>query len=338
MDAHAATAEAGAGISLGKVLDLVFRYGVWVIFLVMVVFFARGNPRFLTVDNFLLILQQASPLGIAVVGMTLVLILAGIDISVGRNMFLSAHVAAYVLNFTGLLPPSMFGGPSGYLAIFAICMGMGCLVGLVNAVLVAKLNIVPFIATLATGSVIRGIGLIISNSRTPSTSIISGFVNARLGGIPVTLIFFVVIALVFDFVLRFTVYGKHLMAIGNSPDMARRTSIRVDRNVMLAYVLCGTLAGLSGALLAGQIGGVSVSFGEGNEFIVISAAVLGGTSLFGGKGSIIPGAIVGILLVTTIMNGLAMINASPYVYTIVRGAIIFLAVMVDSVAYKGELR
>ena len=88
----------------------------------------------------------------------------------------------------------------------------------------------------------------------------------------------------------------------------------------------------------GQIGGVWVSFGEGNEFIVISAVVLGGTSLFGGKGSIIPGAIVGILPVTTIMNGLAMINASPYVYTIVRGTIIFVAVMFDSVAYKGELR
>lgn len=338
MDQVQSVAAQETGLSVGKVLNLLFRYGVYVIFLATVVFFANGNPRFLTVDNFLLILQQASPLGIAAVGMTYVLILGGIDISVGRNMFLSAHVVAYLLNQTSLLPPSMFAGPSGYIAVFGICMLMGCAVGLVNAALIAKLNIVPFIATLATGSIIRGIGLMVSNSRTPSTSIFSGFVNARLRGLPVALLFFIVIAVAFDFVLRHTVYGKHLMAIGNSPEMARKTSIRVDRNVMVAYVLCGTLAGLAGALLAGQIGGVAVSFGEGNEFIVISAVVLGGTSLFGGKGSIIPGAIVGILLVTTIMNGLAMINASPYVYTIVRGAIIFVAVMVDSVAYKGELR
>ncbi len=338
MDQAQPLAGADAGLTLGKALGLVTRYGVYVIFLAVVIFFASGNPRFLTVGNFLLILQQASPLGIAAVGMTYVLILAGIDISVGRNMFLSAHVVAYLINQTGLLPASMFGGPAGYVVAFSICMLIGSAVGAVNAVLIARVRIVPFIATLATGSIIRGIGLIISNSRTPTTSVMSGFVNSRVQGIPVTLIFFVVIAVCFDWVLRFTVFGKHLMAIGNSPEMARKTSIRVDRNVMLAYVLCGTLAGLAGALLAGQIGGVSVSFGEGNEFIVISAAVLGGTSLFGGKGSIIPGAIVGILLVTTIMNGLAMINASPYVYTIVRGAIIFVAVMVDSVAYKGELR
>ena len=338
MDQAQPLAGADAGLTLGKALGLVTRYGVYVIFLAVVIFFANGNPRFLTIDNGLLILQQASPLGIAAVGMTYVLILAGIDISVGRNMFLSAHVVAYLINQTGLLPASMFGGPAGYVIAFAICMLIGSAVGAVNAVLIARVRIVPFIATLATGSIIRGIGLIISNSRTPTTSVMSGFVNSRIHGLPVTLIFFAVIAICFDYVLRFTVFGKHLMAIGNSPEMARKTSIRVDRNVVLAYVLCGTLAGLAGALLAGQIGGVSVSFGEGNEFIVISAAVLGGTSLFGGKGSIIPGAIVGILLVTTIMNGLAMINASPYVYTIVRGAIIFVAVMVDSVSYKGELR
>ena len=326
------------GISLGRILSPLYKYGVYAIFLLMVIFFARGNPRFLTVDNFLLILQQASPLGIAAVGMTYVLILAGIDISVGRNMFLSAHVFAYLLTHTSLLPPSLFDGAWGYLAAFAICMSIGAAVGLANGLLVARLRIVPFIATLATGSLIRGTGLIISNSRTPSTSVLSGFVNGKVLGLPVTLLFFIAVALVFDHVLRRTPFGKHLMAIGNSPEMARKTSIRVTRDVILVYVLCGTLAGMAGALLAGQIGGVAVNFGEGNEFIVIAAVVLGGTSLFGGKGSIIPGALVGILLVTTIMNGLAMVNASPYVYTIVRGGIIFLAVMVDSVGFKGELR
>ncbi len=314
------------------------KYGVYVIFFIMVIFFATKNPRFFTVDNFLLILQQASPLGIVVVGMTFVLVLAGIDISVGRIMFIAASVIGYLLNNTTLLPLALFENVGGYLIVFAICILIGSLVGYVNGALIAKLRIVPFIATLAIGSVIRGIGLTISNSRTPSTTYISGFVNARVFGLPVTLIFFVVIALVFDFILRFTTYGRYLMAIGNSPEMARKTGINVDRNIIIAYILCGALAGLAGALLAGQIGAVSITFGEGNEFIVIAAAVLGGTSLFGGKGSIIPGAIIGIVLVTTIMNGLAMVNASPYIYTIVRGCIIFFAVMVDSINYKGDLR
>lgn len=314
------------------------RYGVYCIFFLMVVFFSLKNPRFFTVDNLLLILQQASPLGIVVVGMTCVLVLGGIDISVGRIMFLAGSIVGYVLTRTTLLPASLFDGPVGYLVVFGICVLTGSLIGLVNGLLVAKMRIVPFIATLAVGGIIKGIGLTISGSRTPATVLISGFVNGKLLGLPVTLVFFVAIALIVDFMLRSTSYGRQILAIGNSPDMARKTGIKVGRHVIVAYLLCGSLAGLGGALLAGQIGCVSITFGEGNEFIVISAAVLGGTSLFGGKGSIIPGAIIGIILVTTIMNGLAMVNASPYVYTIVRGCIIFFAVMIDSIKYKGELR
>jgi ribose/xylose/arabinose/galactoside ABC-type transport system permease subunit len=147
-----------------------------------------------------------------------------------------------------------------------------------------------------------------------------------------------VILIASDYVLRKTVYGRYLMAIGNSPRNAERTGIRVNRNVISAYMICGMLGTLAGILSAGQIGSVSAGFGDGNEFIVISAAVLGGTSLFGGKGSILPGAVIGILLVTTIMNGLAMMNASPFIYTIVRGLVIFIAIAIDSRNYKGELR
>jgi ribose/xylose/arabinose/galactoside ABC-type transport system permease subunit len=330
---------AGKGnVLISKSLTLLLKYGVYFCFLLMVVYFSTRNPRFFTVDNLLLILQQASPLGIVVVGMTLVLVLGGLDISVGRIMFLSGSVIGYMLTRTSLLPSELFERADGYLIVFGICVLVGAFIGLINGLLVARLRIVPFIATLAIGSIIRGIGLTISGSRTPATSLISGFVNGKLFGLPMTLVFFIVIALFFDFVLRRTVYGRHLMAIGNSPDMAHKTGINVGRSMILAYVISGSLAGLSGGLLAGQVGAITISFGEGNEFIAISAAVLGGTSLFGGKGSIIPGAIIGIILVTTIMNGLAMVNASPYVYTIVRGCIIFFAVMVDSIKYKGELR
>ena len=128
------------------------------------------------------------------------------------------------------------------------------------------------------------------------------------------------------------------MAIGNSKEAAAKAGIKVEKTIILTYVLCGALAAFSGILSAGQIGGVALSFGEGNEFVAISAAVIGGVSLFGGKGKIIPGTIVGIVLITTIMNGLAMMNASPYVYTIVRGLVIFAAVMLDSFNFKGHVK
>jgi len=128
------------------------------------------------------------------------------------------------------------------------------------------------------------------------------------------------------------------MAIGDSVRNAERAGIKVKRSVVIAYVVCGGLGAIGGILSAGQIGSVAAGFGEGNEFIVISAAVLGGTSLFGGKGSILPGAVIGIILITTIMNGLAMMNASPFIYTIVRGLIIFFAIALDSIGHRGELR
>jgi ribose transport system permease protein len=128
------------------------------------------------------------------------------------------------------------------------------------------------------------------------------------------------------------------MAIGNSKDTAKAAGINITRNTIGAYMICGALTGLGGLLSAGQIGAIPSTFGIGNEFAVISATVLGGTSLFGGKANIIPGALLGIVLVTSIMNGLAMMDASSYVYSIVSAVIIFIAVMFDSINYTGQLR
>lgn len=313
------------------------RYGVFVIFGLIFLLFAFSNKHFFTVDNILLILQQASPLGIGVIGMTFVLVISGIDISVGRNMFFaSTIIASMILN--DLLVPSMFESIWGYLLVCVICIVIGILIGLINGLLVTKFKITPFIVTLATGYILRGFGLMISGSASPNVSLISKLSNGGIGRVPYVLIIFIVVAIIFNFILRRTSFGRHLMAIGNSPEAAKKAGIKLERNTIISYMICGGLGALGGILSAGQIGSVPLSFGEGNEFIIISAAVLGGTSLFGGKGNIIPGAIIGIILITTIMNGLSMVNASPYIYTIVRAAIIFLAVMVDSIEYKGELR
>jgi len=320
------------------VISLLTKYGIYVVFILLVAFFSLSNGHFFTIDNFFLILQQASPLGISVVGMVFVLLVVGIDISVGRSMFFISTIVGFLITTSGVIPQEYFTDLRGILLVFSIVIILGLLIGYINGLLITRYKILPFIVTLATGSILRGVGLKISGSSSINVAILGGFSNGQIGVIPNVLIIFIIVLVVFDYILRQTEYGRHLMAIGNSSRNAERAGIKVNRNIIIAYMICGVLGAIGGILSAGQIGSVPAGFGEGNEFIVISAAVLGGTSLFGGKGNIFPSAVIGIILITTIMNGLAMINASPYIYTIVKGLIIFLSVALDSIKHTGELR
>lgn len=314
------------------------RYGVFVVFALLIVYFALTNKRFLSPANLFLILQQAAPLGIGVVGIIYVLMVVGIDISVGRNMFFVSTVVAYLVSIAKIVPASAVSTVLGITLLLGFVIFTGLLFGALNGLLVTRFKLLPFIVTLATGSIARGFGLMLSGSASLDVTFLGTISNGRVGPVPNVLLLFVLLATGFDFVLRRTPFGRHLVAIGNSPQNARKAGIKVDRYVIFAYMICGALAAFGGILSAGQIGSVAVGFGEGNEFIIISAAVIGGASLFGAKGNIVPGAMVGILLITTVMNGLAMINASPYIYTIVRGLIIFIAVSLDSINFTGELR
>lgn len=325
---------------LGNALLLLLtKHGVYAALLTLVILFSLANRQFCTSDNLLLILQQASPMGIAVVGMVFVLLVAGIDISVGRSMFLISTV----IGFLGTIGNDVLGAwlnhSWGLALILGLVVVMGGMIGLLNGVLVARWHMLPFIVTLATGSIMRGVGLKLSGSASLNVPPkLVTLANGRVGFIPIVVVVFVVVVVIFDYVLRHTQYGRHLMAIGASAKNANRAGIKVNRNLVIAYVVCGVLGAVGGILSAGQIGSVAAGFGEGNEFIVISAAVLGGTSLFGGKGSIFPGAVIGIILITTIMNGLAMMNASPFIYTIAKGLVIFFAIALDSIRHRGELR
>lgn len=322
--------------SVGKrILQYLMRYGMYLIFLLLMIYFSVSNPNFLTFNNLILILQQASPHGIAVIGIIFVLTVGGIDISIGRNMFLASTLV-------GVMTVNVSKNFLDSTAALAVCLGIavavGIVFGLLNGIIITKFRMVPFITTLAVGSVMRGLGLTISNTRQFNITFMSPLASGRIFNIPYVLIIFAVLLVVSNYILRSTTFGRHLMAIGNDPENAKKIGINVDRDTILVYVICAVLAALGGILSAGQIGTIAATFGEGNEFIAISAAVVGGASLFGGKATILPGAVVGILLITLITNGMAMVNASPYAYTIVRGAIIFLAVMLDSINYKGVLR
>ena len=197
----------------------------------------------------------------------------------------------------------------------------------------------PFIVTLIMTSIARGLGMFFTEAKL----IIINNMGFKLSdktflGLSVLIYFALIAVAIFHYIMRYTTFGCQLKAQGNNHEAAIKIGINTRRNTLAAYIICGALCGLAGMLSAGANGSVPSTFADGNEFIIIPAAVLGGISLFGGKGTIFPGSIIGILLIYTIVNGLTMMAANPYVYTIVRGIIIFLAVMVDSMNYKGALR
>lgn len=318
-------------------IKFLFKYGVYAIFVCLIIVFSFTNKNFLTLRNALLILEQSSPLMLGVCGMAFVLMLGGIDISAGANMYLSAIIASKLMaiyaermSASGIMP---------YLIGISVGLVSGALVGIINGVFIVKFKMVPFIMTLAMTKVLTGVGQILTKAELQPVRK-SGFQpsSVKIGSVSIIVIITLLLAIAFQFLLKETVYGRHLTAQGNNEEAARKLGIHTQRNALFAYTICGAMVGLGGILSAGQVGAISSNFAQGNEFDIISAAVIGGISLFGGKGSIFPGALIGIVLVNTIANGLTMMAANPYVYTIVRGAIIFVAVMLDSINYKGELR
>ena len=318
------------------VKEIFYKYGISLVFVGMVIYFTMMNPRFLSIENLRLILSQAAPMGIATIGVTFVLVIAGIDLSLAQNMFLTAMVVGATME--GMQSVGLLGSIPGYFILFAIAIISGGVVGAFNGIIIAKYKLVPFIVTLATTGICRSLGLVLSGSKGFNVDQLSPISNGRILGIPNVVIIWIIILILFDYILRRTTFGLRLMALGNDVNAAQRIGINVNLHTILVYIICGALSGLGGILEAGQVQSVAINFASGHEFLVISAAVLGGISLFGGKGSVFPGALIGILLVTTIFNGMSIMNASPYSYTIVRGVVIFLAVMLDSVNYKGELR
>ena len=313
----------------GKLLNLFCSYGLWIIFIILLAYFAIQSPKFLTISNAVNVLRLSSTLGVAVVGMFFVLITGGIDISVSANMYFSAVVGTTLLNNLGVPLPLCFVG----------ACASGLLIGSINGFFVAKLKMVPFITTLATYSVARGLGLMFTNQQMLFLdSVVMKFSGAKLFGIPLIVYIFLIVVLLGHFILTRTQYGRQLFACGNTLVGANKLGINGTKTVFMAYLFCGGLAGIAGMMNACILSVINPNFAINDEFVVISSAVIGGASLFGGKGKILPGAIIGIVMVQVITNGLTITGASAYAFTIFRGIIIFIAVMMDSIKFSGEIR
>lgn len=294
----------------------------------IILIFSFLSPQFFRVNNFINILTQASSLGIIATGMTFVLLTAGIDLSVGSIMFLAGVISAKLV----------VGGYPLLLAIIAILL-VGIIFGFVNAFFIYRFKIIPFIVTLATFYVGRGLGLQLSQTRAinlPESILQIG--SAKIMGIPLPILIFVAVITIAHIVLTYTAFGRYIYAIGNNMNKARKAGLPVTQILLAVYLICGFCAALGGLVAIAQLGAVSPTFGYQSEFLAIAAAVLGGASLFGGKGTVFPGTLIGALFIQALQNGLVIVNADPYLYPIITGLVIFLIVLMDSLRHRYEVR
>jgi ribose transport system permease protein len=290
--------------------------------------FSALSPEFLSARNLVNVLVQSASLGIVATGMAFVLLTAGIDLSVGSAMFVSAALAG-----------KMVVAGWGLGAAFAVVVGAGLAWGLANGLVVAQLGVKPFVVTLATLYVGRGFGLWLTETRAlnlPESLLLVG--SARVVGVPLPVLVLGGVLLAAHVVLERTAFGRQLYAIGADPEVARRAGVPVRRTLLGAYAVAGLLAALGGAVAVAQLGAVSPTFGREREFAAVAAAVLGGVSLFGGKGRVLPGVLLGTLLLQTVENGLVIVNADPYLYPMVLATVIFVAVLLDSLQARARRR
>ncbi|HEV7254031.1 MAG TPA: ABC transporter permease [Mesorhizobium sp.] len=300
-----------------RALLLILQNAPALLFILLLIVFGLMSDRFFAFNNFRNIVIQAAPIAILAIGMTFVLLTAQIDLSVGASMYLTASVAAL---YMADLP-----WPVSLLAVIV----MAGAVGAVNGLIVTRLGIASFIVTLATLFILRGIAMWLSNTRTLMfPDAITSLNRASFLGVPSAIAGFLVVFALAWAILNQTPFGRQVYAVGGDPESARKAGLPVGRIVFWCFVVSGVCAGLGGFVSVTQIGAVGPSYGQQVEFSAIAAAVLGGVSLFGGRGSVV-GTVFGAILIKTVQNGLNIINADPYIYPLVTAGIIFLAVAID---------
>jgi ribose/xylose/arabinose/galactoside ABC-type transport system permease subunit len=293
------------------------RFGLLLVYLMLIAGLSLLSDRFLTSSNQINILRQATINGIVAVGMTLVILTAGIDLSVGSVLALSAVIGADLLK-RGIPVP---------VAVLA-ALGVGALAGLVNGIIITRGKIPPFIATLGMLTVARGLTLMYTGGQ-PFTGFPASFREigaGTVGPIPMPIIIAALVFLIVSLMLRRTRYGEYIYLLGDNPVAARLAGINTDRMITMVYVISGLCAALAGLILIARLDSAQPVIGQGYEFNAIAAVVVGGTSFSGGEGTLF-GTLLGTLLIETLGNGLNLLNVSPLWEQVVKGVVIALALL-----------
>ncbi len=305
-----------------KIVALLLNNTTEILFVFLFIVFGLIAPRFFTVKNFEIILGNASYIGIIAVGMTFVLLTGGIDLSVGSTMYLSAVVCGKLIQIGGFPIP----------AAILVSLLVGMAVGAFNAFAITRLKLVPFITTLITMTLARGLGLFITRSTAVNyPDAITLMSTVRIFGfIPLHIFVFGTVVLLASLFLRKTAQGRQLYAVGNDLEAANKAGIESKKLIASTYIISGFFAALGGFISITQLGRVNAGFGSGDEFDAIAAAVLGGASLFGGIGTVFPGTVLGTVMIQMIQAGLVFSRIDLYLQPIIMALIIFLAVFIDS--------
>ena len=302
-----------------KLINQINIYRSVLILLVICVFATILSPSFLSVTNLFNVFKQITVAGIVGCGMTFVILTGGIDLSVGSILGLSGVLASGVLASTG-----------NTAAAVAVSLVVGVACGAVNGFFVSVCGIPPFISTLGMMTLLRGVILVYTKgSPIPIKSDASKFFGkGSIAGIPVPVIILIIVFLLAHYILTQTSYGRSVYAVGGNREAARLSGIRVKTSEFLVYTLNGLMCGMAGLILTARLGSAQSTSGTGIEMDAIAAVILGGTSLSGGVGFVLP-TVVGAMIMGIIDNILTLMNVNPHATNIVKGAVILIAVLVD---------
>lgn len=324
-------------IELGGFLG---RYSLYIVFAVVLVVSSLISPAFFNFFNVMNLLRQASFIGLISLGMTFVVLTGGIDLSVGATYAFSAMTLAFLFHFglykgyveslTPLLPSPL---------VFLLAILAGALVGVVNGVLVARFRIAAFIVTMGTMVIFRGLAYYLAGGRTifGIGQDLAFLGTGMLGRIPMPVVIWAGAALISWLVLTYTRFGRRIYATGGDEEAARLSGIKVDSYKFAVYVISGVLAALAGIIMAARVDQAEPKMGEYFELDAIAAVVIGGSSLFGGVGTV-PGTVIGCLILSVITNILNLLGVHPFPQQIVKGGIILGGIMLQNLVQRKRSR
>ncbi|WP_414050968.1 ABC transporter permease subunit [Macrococcus animalis] len=307
--------------SLNRKGNIIERLGPLLGLIILVIVITALNSSFIAPSNIFNLLRQVSINGLIAFGMTFVILTGGIDLSVGSILALSSALTALMIT-------------SGVDPILALLIGalIGAILGAVNGILITFGKMAPFIATLATMTIFRGLTLVVTDGN-PITNLgdnvlFQMFGKGYLLGIPVPAITMLIVFLVLYFILHKTVFGKNTYAIGGNEKAAFISGIKVNKVKILIYSISGLMAAIAGAILTSRLNSAQPTAGTSYELDAIAAVVLGGTSLTGGKGRIF-GTLIGVLIIGVLNNGLNLLGVSSFYQQVIKGVVILIAVLID---------
>lgn len=305
------------------------KFSTLFILIVLVVVFSAASPNFLRMDNLLNVLRQVAVIGILAAGMTYVIISGGMDLTVGAYLGLSGVIIAKLMSD---------GGVSAPLAVL-LTMAALTVVGVITGALIVYLNVSAMVITLGMMTVVRGLAYIISNGLPvydiPESIVFLG--QGYVAGIPVPVMIMLIIVAVMGIILKYSYFGRYVYAIGGNVEAAKLAGLPVKKITISLYGISAFLASIAGIVLTGRVSSGAPASGTGTEMDVVTAVVIGGISVNGGKGSML-GAFLGAVIIGVLSNGLTIMNVGEYYQQVVKGVVLILAVAFDVIANRETVK